>query len=109
MDRSVIATLTVLATLGFILPAQAQRFGNSSTEFYDQGLYRLEQEVQRLQKLETTSQPSPLKVQPPNSIQDATQPVQPDSQTSPSPSHTSPQQPSLPTDSFPSQEGKGAS
>ena len=62
MKTSFITTLTVLIMLGVLTPVQAQRLGNSSLDFYEQGMGALQQEIERLQA--TPTEKTPLWIDP---------------------------------------------
>ncbi len=91
MRTGAIVLLGLLLTWGLATPLRAQRFGNSSLDFYEQGLQQLEQEIQRLQ-VEPAQQQMPLltpsKVPP--------QPIESTAPVAPPPSVPTPSQPSPP-------------
>lgn len=86
-----IVLLGLLLTWGLVTPLRAQRLGNSSLDFYEQGLQQLELEIQRLQVNPTSGDSSLLtpvqpSAQPPSPQINAVPPQAPLSpQLSPSP------------------------
>ncbi|MCS6814675.1 MAG: hypothetical protein NZ772_14065 [Cyanobacteria bacterium] len=102
MRTGAIVCLGLLMMWGLLAtPLRAQRLGNSSLDFYEQGLQQLEREIQRLQvnptlddaSLLTPIQPS---AQPPSPQINATPPQTPSSpHLSPSPTVNSEPSPTV--------------
>jgi len=91
MRARTIVLLGLLLTWGLATPLRAQRLGNSSLDFYDQGLQRLEQEIQRLQ-VEPAKEKTPLLTSPtpsPQPIQSTPLLTPPTSKPSPPPATNS--------------------
>ncbi len=90
-----IVLLGLVLTWGLATPLRAQRFGNSTLDFYDQGLQQLEREIQRLQ-VEPDQNLAPLLTPPspsPQPIESTAPSPLPTTQPQPSPDVT-PEQPS---------------
>ncbi len=92
-----IVLLGLLLTWGLATPLRAQRFGNSSLDFYEQGLQQLEREIQRLQ-VEPDQSAAPLLTPPsppsPQPIESTAPSLLPTTQPQPSPDVTPEQPPS---------------